>query len=151
MKNNFDFFVGEWTSKQRRLREVLNNCEEWYEFTGTTKCWSVFHGAGSVDEVTLSLGFSGLTVRFYDEKTELWSLYWGNSRSGLALPPCVGRFDDDGVGTFTSDEIWEGRQIRVRYLWSAITDNSCRWEQAFSTDEGVTWETNWVSDFQRIA
>jgi len=38
MKNNFDFLVGEWTSTQRRLREVLNGCDEWDEFPGFTKC-----------------------------------------------------------------------------------------------------------------
>jgi hypothetical protein len=42
-----------------------------------------------------------------------------------------------------------GRPIRVRYLWAVASADSCRWEQAFSTDRGETWETNWVADFTR--
>jgi hypothetical protein len=39
--------------------------------------------------------------------------------------------------------------IISRFIWSKITDNSCRWEQAFSEDGGKTWETNWIADFIR--
>jgi len=150
MKNNFDFLVGEWTSSQRRLREVLNGCDEWYEFPGVTRCWSVFDGAGNFDEVTFpTQGFGGVTLRLYDHEKDEWSLYWASSRTGLALPPVVGRFNDDGRGIFTSDEVYEGRPIKVVFIWSDITDVSCRWEQAFSVDGGGTWETNWVAEFQR--
>jgi hypothetical protein len=150
MTNNFDFFVGEWTSVQRRLREALAGCDEWYDFPGHTRCWSVFDGAGNVDEVTFpTQGFSGLTVRLQDKATDNWSIYWVSSRTGLALPPVVGRFDDTGRGTFYSDEDYNGRPIKVRFIWSDITDSSCRWEQAFSVDDGANWETNWVAEFQR--
>lgn len=27
---------------------------------------------------------------------------------------------------------------------------SARWEQAFSSDGGITWETNWTMDFSRV-
>jgi hypothetical protein len=30
-----------------------------------------------------------------------------------------------------------------------ITPTTCRWEQAFSTDGGATWETNWIAEFTR--
>ncbi|HEU0240038.1 MAG TPA: hypothetical protein VFR11_12300 [Micromonosporaceae bacterium] len=152
MTNNFDFFVGEWTSTQRRLREVLTGCQEWYEFEGVTRCWSVFDGAGNVDEVTFpSLGWGGVTLRLYDKERDEWSLYWASSRSGLALPPVVGRFHDDGRGVFDGDDVYDGKQIRCVYIWSRITDQSCRWEQAFSVDQGSTWETNWIAEFQRTA
>ena len=55
-----------------------------------------------------------------------------------------------GVGTFYGDDSFEGRPIRVRYLWSRITEQSARWEQAFSLDEGNNWETNWYMDFTRV-
>ena len=150
MANNFDFFIGTWTSKQRRLRDVLAGSDEWYEFTGVTRCWSVLDGGGNIDEVTLpELGYTGLTVRIFNPATELWSIYWARNDIGLALPPTVGRFEPDGVGRFYDDEEWNGRPIRVRYLWTVASADSCRWEQAFSTDQGETWETNWVADFTR--
>jgi hypothetical protein len=150
MANNFDFLVGNWTSKQRRLREILAGSDEWYEFDGITRCWSVFDGAGNIDEVKFpEQGYTGLTVRLFDPATELWSIYWARNDTGLALPPTVGRFEEDGVGRFYDDEDWNGRPIRVRYQWTVLSADACRWEQAFSTDTGETWETNWTADFTR--
>ncbi|ADD39795.1 hypothetical protein [Stackebrandtia nassauensis] len=151
MDNNFDFLVGTWTSKQRRLREILNGCDEWYEFTGDLKCWSIWDGAGNIDEVTFpDQGYSGVTVRLYDAKTDEWSLYWASSRSPMALPPQVGRFVD-GRGEFYADDVFNGEKIKVVFIWSNITATTARWEQAFSRDGGETWETNWVADFTRTS
>jgi hypothetical protein len=151
--NNFDFLVGTWTSTQRRLREVLNGCEEWYEFPGVTRSWSVLDGAANIDEVTFpTQGFSGLTVRLQDKETGLWSIYWANSRDGrLALPPQVGRFDDNGRGEFFADDVYNGQKVKVVYVWFDITEDSARWEQAFSPDDGATWEANWTAEFTRTA
>jgi hypothetical protein len=152
MKNNFDFLIGTWDSTQRRLREVLNGSDDWYEFPGHTRCWSIFDGAGNIDEVTFpTLGFSGMGLRLYDAGRDEWSIYWANSTIGLALPPNVGRFDDTGVGIFLCEEVYKGTPIVVRYLWSDITEESARWDQAFSTDKGETWETNWTAEFRRTS
>lgn len=32
--NNFDWLVGRWVSRQRRLRNVLAGGDEWYDFDG---------------------------------------------------------------------------------------------------------------------
>jgi len=150
MRNDFDFLVGTWTSRQRRLRSILTGSTEWYEFEGTSRSWSVFDGAGNVDEISFpSQGFGGVTLRLYDAERDEWSLYWASSVTGLSLPPVVGRFDESGVGVFTAEEVYEGRPITVRFIWSDIKPDSCRWEQAFSADQGATWETNWVMEFTR--
>src|SRR5215207_10074063 len=109
MENNFDFLVGTWTSRQRRLRKVLVGSEDWYEFDGFTNCWSIFDGAGNIDEVRLpEIGVTGLTVRLYDAGTDLWSLYWGTAAKGLSPVPVVGRFGPDDRGVFTGDDVYEG-------------------------------------------
>ena len=150
MANNFDFLVGTWTSRQRRLRKVLVGSNDWYEFPGSTRCWSVLDGAGNIDEVTFpTQGFSGVTLRLYDKATEEWSLYWVSSRTGISLPPVVGRFGEDGRGVFTCDDVYDSIPIKVNYIWSDITARSCHWEQEFSVDAGTTWETNWTADFTR--
>ena len=39
---------------------------------------------------------------------------------------------------------------RTRFIWSHITPTSARWEQAFSTDDGASWDVNWRMDFRRV-
>jgi len=55
----------------------------------------------------------------------------------------------NGVGTFYGDDTLGGKPVRARFLWSKITPTTCHWEQAYSPDEGKTWETNWVQDIER--
>jgi hypothetical protein len=152
MDNNFDWFVGTWTSKQRRLREVLAGSDDWYEFPGDHRSWSVLNGAGNFDEAVFpTQGFAGVTLRLYNKSRDEWSLYWASSRTGLSLPPVVGRFGDDGRGVFTGDDVYDGKSIKVQYVWSEITATTARWEQSFSTDGGTTWETNWIAEFSRTS
>jgi hypothetical protein len=152
MTNNFDFLVGTWTSTQRRLREVLNGCDEWYEFEGVSRGWKLLDGACNIDEVAFpSQGFSGVTVRLQNKETGDWSLYWVDSRMGeMGMPPQVGRFDETGRGEFLADDVYNGRPVKVAYIWSDITEDTAHWEQAFSVDSGDTWETNWTAEFRRV-
>jgi len=60
----------------------------------------------------------------------------------------IGRFKDD-VGEFFGDEEVDGRKVLCRFLWTRKPVESPRWEQAFSDDEGKTWETNWIMTFTR--
>ncbi|MEH1059097.1 hypothetical protein V6U89_28310 [Micromonospora sp. CPCC 206171] len=150
MSGDFDFLVGRWDVANRRLTRRHVGSDDWDEFPATTVAHRFFDGAGSFDEITFpTRGFSGATVRIFDPVSAQWSIYWMNSRRGLLeLPPVVGGFTDQ-VGTFYADDTDEGRPIRCRFIWSGITATSCRWEQAFSVDDGTTWETNWIMDFIR--
>jgi hypothetical protein len=92
----------------------------------------------------------GTTVRLYNQKTGEWSLYWANASNGeFSMPPTVGHFTN-GRGEFFDKEEYNGKPIIVRYVWSNITSNSARWEQAFSADGGKTWETNWITENTRV-
>ena len=86
-------------------------------------------------------------MRTFNSETGLWSIWWLDGRNSDQLDaPMQGLFTD-GVGTFYADEIFEGKKIKVRFLWTLPTSITPRWEQAFSEDGGETWETNWVMDF----
>jgi hypothetical protein len=91
-----------------------------------------------------------MTLRLYSRRRDAWSIYSLDSRNPRIDLPQVGRFAD-GIGDFVGDDTFEGRKIQVRYRWSDITPNSAHWEQAFSADEGKTWETNWMNDLVRTA
>ena len=61
-----------------------------------------------------------------------------------------GRFDG-GVGAFFVKDTYRARPILVRFRWNVGDDAVPRWEQAFSADDGDTWETNWTMDFHPAA
>ncbi|NUT33201.1 MAG: hypothetical protein HOV79_09015 [Hamadaea sp.] len=148
--NDFAFLVGEWDSRQRRLVKVLDGCEEWYEFDATLRCQLALDGNGVFDVLSCpERDMEGVTLRLYDDKEQVWRIWWASKISGGKLDePVVGGFVGD-VGTFECDDVWEGTPIRVRYRWSETSTETPKWDQAFSTDGGQTWETNWVATFTR--
>lgn len=149
----FDFLVGSWRVAHRRLKRRLAGCSEWATFGGTVTAWPLMGGLGIVDDNLLedpSGAYRAVSFRVYDPSADLWSIRWVDARSMRLEPPVVGRFEE-GVGTFLGDDELDGRPIRVRFVWSGVTERSARWEQAFSPDAGRTWETNWVMSLERSA
>jgi hypothetical protein len=148
---DFDFFLGVWDSKQRRLTEWLKGCDTWQEFTGESVARKTLDGLGHMDEVTLHTPTGrvvGLTVRLFDPQTQLWSIYWSSSARSVMTAPMVGRFQN-GRGEFYDREVFNGVNVFSRFIWTSNGPNTCHWEQAFSSDGGQTWETNWTADFTR--
>jgi hypothetical protein len=148
---DFDFWLGEWKVRNRRLRERLCDSDEWDEFEGTVSARPILDGLGNEDELRTDFagGLVGMSFRFYDPHTGRWAIYWADSRRpGLLDPPVVGTFDGD-LGTFEGEDVLRGRPVLVRFTWSGVTTPTPRWEQAFSDDGGRTWETNWIMDFER--
>ena len=150
-RTDFDFFIGTWKVRHRRLRERLKGSDSWEEFGGRAVARKVLGGLGNVDEISMERASEqtlGMTLRLYDPVARQWRLHWADSMTGALQPPMVGEFKD-GRGEFFDQETFEGRSIFCRFIWSEITATSCRWEQAFSADGGRTWETNWIMEFTR--
>lgn len=146
----FDFLNGEWKIHHRRLTNPAN--KEWDSFEGEATCWSILGGVGSVEELRIpARNFSGMGLRLLDVANRQWSDFWVNATSGVLNPPAVIGGFVNGEGIFISDETEAGVPIKVRGVWDQITQQSCRWQQAVSRDDGKTWEENWVMDWQRVA
>ncbi|MFE0250878.1 hypothetical protein [Streptomyces sp. NPDC059010] len=150
--NDFDFFHGDWEVRHRRRRTAfLDPDSDWEEFAGTSRCWPLFDGAANLDEIDMPrLSAKGATLRLFDRESGQWSLNWASSVSGTLFPPVFGRFDG-GRGEFYGDDTYDGKDVRVRFVWSGVCAESARWEQAFSLDEGRTWLTNWIMEFSRAS
>lgn len=150
---DFDFLVGRWKVRHRRLRQRLVGCTEWDEFGGSSELRQLMDGRANVDDCLLELpggAYRAVTLRSFDPETGQWAIWWLDGRFPHQMDvPMIGGFSS-GVGTFYADEQIDGRSVRVRFLWSDVTATSCRWQQAFSVDGGKTWEVNWVMDFTRI-
>ena len=146
---DFDFWMGSWKVRNRVLRERLAGSTEWIEFEATSVARPLLDGRGNEDEFRTQHdgGFIGMSFRFYDPEKDQWAIYWADTRRpGVLDAPVFGSFSGD-VGLFEGDDTFEGRPIRMRFVWSGITTPTPRWEQAFSEDGGETWETNWIMDF----
>jgi hypothetical protein len=151
--HDFDFLVGHWRVHHRKLKARLANNHEWIEFDGTLFSQPLMGGYANVDDDVFEVpggAYRGVAPRSFDAKTGQWSIWWLDSRTPTAPldPPVRGGFHN-GVGTFYADDTFNGKPIRIRFIWSEITPTSCHWEQAFSPDGGKTWETNWLQDLKR--
>jgi hypothetical protein len=146
---DFDFLAGSWNVRHRKLRVRLSGSTLWDEFSGTSLGRTLLNGLVSVDEMDFPATRSkGCSVRHLDLTTRRWSIYWLNSQTGSLFPPVHGGFNGDR-GEFYGDDVEAGTPVLARYLWSQRFSATPRWEQAFSTDGGATWETNWTMDFSR--
>jgi hypothetical protein len=148
-QHDFDFLHGHWHVHNRRLRERLRGSTDWESFNATQYCQPLLGGLGNTDELRHGAGPVGMSLRFFDLQAKQWQIYWVDPRDGLLQPPVCGAFVD-GTGVFEGVDTHQGQPVRVRFTWSGTQSGTPRWEQAFSADEGKSWETNWVMSFTRI-
>ena len=150
--HDFDFLIGEWNVRHWQLAHRLAGNHDSVEFQGTSQLWMTMDGHGTVDDNHIGLPsgpYRAVRIRAYDYRTQLWAIWWLDQRQPRTMgAPVFGNFQD-GIGTFEGDDILNGKPIKVRFVWSNITPDSAHWEQAFSPDEGKTWEINWRMDFMR--
>ena|SRR5688572_27359937 len=154
MNTDFDFLIGDWTVRLRKLLQPLTGSTAWIDYTGTSTTRKIWDDHANTEEFDV-LGPSphppirAQTLRLYNPDSRQWSIYLVNAAKGvLALPPVVGQFTD-GVGEFVSHEEFGGRWILVRYVWAGITPESATMMQSFSADGGKSWEANWVCELSR--
>ena len=150
---DFDFLIGSWQVTHQRLKARLCSCTEWVEFQGTCVAQKMLGGNANVDDNVLDLptgSYRALSLRSFDASLKTWSIWWLDARSpGTLDVPVVGSFEN-GVGIFYAEDVLDGKAIRVRFQWHVAEPEKPRWEQAFSVDGGVNWESNWVMQFSRL-
>jgi len=149
---DFDFMFGTWTVRHRRLRERLVGCLDWEEFSGTSETRPILGGFGNLEDNLLTFpggSYRASALRSYDADSRTWAIWWLAATDPHRLDvPVIGTFEGD-IGRFFSDETINGEPVKVRFMWTRTDPDAPRWEQAMSTDEGHTWETNWTMDFTR--
>lgn len=150
-RHDWDWLAGSWRVRHHRLKARLAGSTEWDEFDGTCTMVPTLNGFGNMDDNWLDLpagAYRAMGIRAFNPETRQWSIWWLDERSQTIEPPVRGEFSD-GVGEFVGDDTFRGAPIKVRFRWSEITATSARWEQAFSPDNGATWEVNWWMAFTR--
>lgn len=154
-RHDFDFLHGQWRIRNERLAQRLAGSTDWEIFGATQLCQPLLGGLGNVDDFVSEWTrpgadgrFIGMTLRLFNPEARQWSIYWAGNHDGVLEPPMVGAFER-GIGTFHGDAEHEGRPIRVRFIWNQLSANTAHWQQAFSSDGGASWETNWHMWFRR--
>ncbi|MGC1686303.1 MAG: hypothetical protein WA734_11840 [Candidatus Acidiferrales bacterium] len=146
-QHDFDFEIGTWKTRLSRLSHPLTGSTAWIEYEGTTVVRKVWNGRANLAELEAD-GPAGhievLSLRLYNPQARQWSLNAASSRTGTLGQPTIGEFKN-GRGEFYDQEPFNDRTILVRNVWSDITPDSGRFEQAFSDDGGKTWEVNWIA------
>jgi len=150
--HDFDFYVGKWKIRNRKLKKRLEQCDDWIEFEADQEMELIINGYGNTDNFITSFDgepFEGRSLRLFDPKTKLWSMYWTDNISCKLQSPTVGSFDGN-VGKFYDKDVHNGKEIIVLFEWDKSDIDNPVWKQAFSEDNGKTWEYNWYMYSSRI-
>jgi hypothetical protein len=150
-QHDFDFAHGSWKTHIRRLLHPLTGSNTWVELNGTVVVRNVWGGRANLEEIEAdgpSGHFEGMTLFLYNPQSHQWSQTFASSDDGTLEQPSIGEFKQ-GRGELFDQETFNGRTILARGVWSDITPNSHRFEQAFSDDGGKTWEPNFVATLTR--
>jgi hypothetical protein len=150
-RHDFDFLLGGWKIRNRKLKEPLAGRDEWQEFEATQDLRPILRGFGDFDIFATELDgkpFEGFTLRLFDPQTRLWTIYWADSDAVKLDGGKVGSFDGD-TGEFFARDVFAGKNIIVKFFWDKRDPEAPVWSAAFSVDEGQTWEWNWYAYFSR--
>jgi len=151
--HDFDFVIGRWKAHLRRLPDRLVGSTRWIDYYGTSDHRKLLGSNANLEEFDVRAAdgqrIKAETLRLYNPDTRQWSIYLLDLERGtLTGPPTVGAFEGNR-GILYDREDWKGRPIIVRYMWFNISPRAARMEQAFSADEGTSWETNWICELSR--
>lgn len=144
----FNFLTGEWKIKNQHVKKGSDT--EWDYYDGEATVRSILGGLISVEELRIpSKDFYGMGLRTLNLETGEWADYWVNSKFGIVGDPMLGNFIN-GEGIFIADDVLNEKPVKYISAWDMITENSCRWYQGVSFDDGKTWEKKWIMHWTRV-
>lgn len=153
-RHDWDWLQGRWDVQHRRLRERLVGDTRWEEFGGCSSFWRTLDGLGNVDDNVVEIPsgtYRGVSLRAFDPASDSWAIWWLDGRAPHRLePPVKGTFERD-TGTFLGRDTLRGKPIVMRFRWREVHGAKPWWEQAFSPDDGASWEVNWRNWFTRVS
>jgi hypothetical protein len=149
--HDFDFNFGVWKSHITRLVHPLTDSKESIELNGTVAVRKVWDGKAWLEEMEADGPkghWQGMTLFLYNPQSHQWSQTFVNSSQGVVAGTLTGSFQDGREELYSQDTV-DGRAILVRGTWSNIAADSHRYQEAYSTDGGKTWQTVFTADLIR--
>lgn len=150
--DDFDFLMGQHIVRHKLLRARLEGGAEWIEFDGTHQMQSLLKGKGNLEQHKMSDAkgnpVEGVAFRLFNPVTRLWTIYWADSKTVTMDVPIVGSFENS-IGHFYAKDMFNNKPIIIQFKWDASNPEQPVWSQAFSADNGETWEWNWYMYFTK--
>jgi len=150
--HDFDFEFGPtWTAHLRLLRHRLVGAHDWVDFHGTLLTHKLWSGQGNMSELVVTNGKTNIVggaLHLYNPDTHQWSVWFANAITGTLGVPGVGHFAN-GEGVLYDREPYNGKMVYVRQIFSNMSAHTFNFDQAFSVDNGKTWETNLTIRYTR--
>lgn len=149
--HDFDFDIGVWHTRIRRILDPLSASEDSIDLTGTVTVRKVWGGKAELEEIETDGPqghWEGLSVFLYNPQSHQWSQSFINSQRGELGAPLIGEFHD-GRGELFSEDTFQGRSILVRGVWSDIEPDSHRYQEFYSDDGGTTWKVAFRAELTR--
>ena len=149
---DFDYLIGHWKLKNRKLKSRLTGDTAWVAFESSVTMYPILEGNGNIDKYTdtaTGKPYEGVALRLFNPKTKLWSIYWADSNTGTLDPPVVGSFQNK-IGHFFCKDTFKGKNIIVVFRWDVRNAALPVWSQAFSADNGKTWEWNSINVSMKV-
>ena len=87
-QHDFDWEIGTWKTRLKRLKGPLTGSTTWLEYEGTTVVSKVWEGRANLVELQVqgpAGAIEALSLRLYNPESRQWSLNFSNSRTGTRL------------------------------------------------------------------
>ena len=161
---DFDFFVGRWRVRHRRLKERLAGCDaddpsNWTEFETNQECWHMLGGLANADRTWGEFAgayYEGASIRSFaadagHPRGGEWLIYWMDTGNPEPAFQVRGNFDEAGeFGEFFGEDVIGDQTYPLRFRWWRHADGTAKWDQAYQLPDSEDWEVNWVMEFERI-
>ena len=141
--HDFDFARGVWHTHVTRVLDPFDGGTHTVTMDGTKTARPVWGGRAWLEEIEADGPdghWEGATFFLYNAKSGQWSQTYIDSADGAMETPTIGAFKD-GRGELFGTEVYKGRSVLVRGVWSEITADAHRYEISYSQDGGRTWAT----------
>jgi hypothetical protein len=149
--HDFDFNIGVWHTQIRRVPDPWSGSDKSIVLDGTVTVRKVFDGRAQLEEIEAdgpNGHWEGLTLFLYNPQAHQWSQSFIDSKMAALNSPEIGAFHD-GRGELFSSDIFNGKAILVRAVWSNIQPDSHRFEESYSNDGGKTWASAFIAELTR--
>ena len=150
--HDFDFAQGAWHTHITRVLNPFDGGTQTVTMDGTKTARSVWSGRAWLEEIEAdgpNGHWEGATFFLYDPKSGEWRQEYIDSATGEYGAPTVGHFSD-GKAELFSTQVYQGRTVLVRGVWSDIKADSHRYEIFYSQDGGKTWVTAFKAFLTRL-